>query len=200
MNKFWGILLIIILIIIEIQYFSLLNKEEEYKEVIVEVSQTELIDSLKDCLVFIENSGNGVVITSDGLVLTLNSIINNNSQFIIKDQSLIYEVLKRDKASDLALVQLGKQGLDTNCKYSLDDVKQGDEVYVLGINGKGEYIFNKGIVKNISELIHTNISEDDSLSGAIAFNHVGEIIGIVKINNGSIDIIPSIILKEFTGL
>lgn len=200
MNKFWTIILILALIFIESQILSFYNTEDE---ILIEEAtvNNELIDSLKDCLIFIENSGNGIVLTSDGVVLTLSSIINTNSEFIIKEQSLIYEVLKRDRINDLALVQLGKQGIETNCQYSLDDIIQGQDIYILGIDEDKQYVFNKGIVKNISDLIHTNIIEDESLSGSIAFNEEGKIIGMVKINNnGFVDIIPAILLKEFTGL
>ncbi len=201
MNKFWLVILIFILVFVGIQCISLFNQQAEPVVIIDnEINETELIDSLKDCLVFIENSGNGIVLTSDGVILTLSSIVNNNSAFIIKEKSLLYEVLKRDNSNDLALVQLGKQGLDINCQYSLEDIEQGDEVYILGINSNKQYIFNKGIIKNISDLIQTNIIEDKSMNGAVAFNSEGKIIGMVKMNNEIVNIIPSIILKEFTGL
>jgi len=173
-------------------------------------------DFIKDHIKEIQNSvlyitdlnskkeSSGLILTSDGLVLTLNSNVPKNSDFDFKflGKSKVYEIRKRDAERDLALVQIGEVNLKP-CSFAQDtNITLGDQVYILGLNKEGEYIFGEGVVKNISEkYIQTNIYGDSSFNGAPIFNEKGDILGIGRLNNNKlVDIILINDIKDFLNL
>ena len=174
------------------------------------LSETDFIKSfLKD----IQNSvlhvtdlntkeeGSALILTSDGLVLTLNSNIlkNNDYDFKLKGKSKVYEVKKRDPKKDLALVQIGEFNLKP-CSFAQEDIPitLGEKVYILAEESNGEFVFGEGVLK--SETGKTNILADSIFNGAPVFNKSGSIIGIAKNNHNLVDIILINSIKEFIDL
>lgn len=171
------------------------------------------IDFIKDHIKEIQNSvihitdlntkkeSSGLVLTSDGLVLTLNSNVpkNNDFDFRFLNKSKVYEIRKRDVKNDLALVQIGEINLRP-CSFAQDvKVALGDKVYVLGLNKEGEYVFGQGIIKNT--LAQTDIHGDPVFNGAPIFNEKGAILGIGRLNNNHlVDIILINDIKDFINL
>lgn len=173
-------------------------------------------DFIKDHIKEIQNSvlyitdlnskkeSSGLILTSDGLVLTLNSNVPKNSDFDFKflGKSKVYEIRKRDIERDLALVQIGELNLKP-CSFVQDtNISLGDQVYILGLNKEGGYIFGEGVVKNTSDkYIQTNIYGDPSFNGAPVFNEKGDILGIGRLNNNKlVDIILINDIKDFLNL
>lgn len=150
-----------------------------------------------------KKQSSAVILTSDGLVLTLNSNVpkGNDFDFKVLGESKVYEIRKRDFNNDLALAQIGEVGLKP-CTFANKDVNLGDSVYILGADKNGVHVFGKGSIKYISDsIIKTDILGDSLFNGAPIFNKEGAILGIGKLNqNNLVDIILIRKIKTFIEL
>ncbi|WP_078849919.1 S1C family serine protease [Streptomyces sp. NRRL F-5126] len=83
-----------------------------------------------------ESIGSGIVITSDGQVITNNHVVAGASQIKVKmDSGKTYtaSVMGTDPAKDLALIKLeGASGLKTASLGNSDNVRVGDQVVAIG--------------------------------------------------------------------
>ncbi|MDD4661871.1 MAG: serine protease [Candidatus Pacebacteria bacterium] len=215
-NKKLFTIFIFILLLQSVWFYYLISNiskvEVVQKQETVVLSQT---DFLKNYLKEIQNTvlsvtdlntskqGSGIVLTSDGLILTLASNVPKNDDFDFKflNKSKVYEIKKRDLNKDLALVQIGEVGL-TPCVFSVDsEVYLGEEVYILGVDKESSYVFGEGYIKTIKEdIAKTNILGDDVLNGAPVYNNKGEVLGISKVNNNLVEIILINNIKDFINL
>jgi len=150
--------------------------------------------------------GSGLIVAADGLIVTLADLVPQGSDFsfFIEEKALSYQVLKRDLKENLALIQVEKDNLPTLSFASLDDLKLGERVFLVGaaFNDKiNKKIVNEGIVKCFDkEIIETNIFEEEKLSGSTLFNIEGEILGLNIVNSkGEISAIPNSKIREFAG-
>lgn len=147
--------------------------------------------------------GSGIILTSDGLILTLASNVPKNNDFDFKflGKSKVYEIKKRDLVKDVSLVQIGEVNL-TPCVFVKEtDLYLGEEVFVLGIDNKENYVFGQGYLKSIEEeTVKTSILGDDVFNGAPVYNNKGEVLGISKVNNNLVEIILINNLKDFINL
>jgi len=161
--------------------------------------------------------GSGLIVTSDGLVVTLADLVPQGSvfSFYINGSSTSYQILKRDLKENLALIKIGQTNMPTLSFADLEKIKLGERIFLignvfsakggpaLGGNGKISYLAaNEGIVRNFNEdFIETNISEKNYLSGSPLFNIEGEVLGINTINSeGKVIAIPISKIKIFIGL
>ncbi|MFH1582247.1 MAG: serine protease [bacterium] len=156
--------------------------------------------------------GSGLIITSDGLMVTLASLVPLDSEysFFIDGKKYSYQILKRDFVNDLALVKLGKTNLPVINFANLDEISLGERVFVLGITFEElekeiistGFSANEGIIKKLDkDIISTNIIENKIMLGSSLFNIKGEIIGLAVVNNrGEINVISVTQIKEFVGL
>lgn len=151
--------------------------------------------------------GSGLIVTSDGLVVTLASLIPQGSffSFFINGSSTSYQILKRDLKENLALVKIGRTNLNTLGFADLEKIKLGEKVFLSGVvfeNKIASLVVNEGIVRSFSEdLIETNISEKIVFNGSPLFNIEGEVLGINTIGpEGKVIAIPISKIKEFIGL
>lgn len=151
--------------------------------------------------------GSGFIISSDGLMVTLSSLIPQGSiiNFFIEEEGIQYKILKRDASQDLALVKLEKNNLTTRGFANSENNKLGERVFLMGIvfYGKGDFqkIVNEGIIQSFNEdYIKTNIFERDTIEGSPLFDIEGNLLGINTINSeGKIIAIPVDKIKSFTG-
>ena len=93
-------------------------------------------------------TGSGLVLTSDGLTVTLASLVPAGSEADVNikgGDNNAYQVLKRDNESNLALLKLSAAGLSTDGFYDLSKLEIGMRVFVLSNNG-GSYSIDEGIV------------------------------------------------------
>jgi hypothetical protein len=186
-------------------FVQVINKEEK---VYIE-ENTALIDTIKnikDSVVILKTEYNnkeirgfGMVLTSDGLVVTLAENIPQGSvsNITIKgEENISYQVLKRDLGDNLALIKVDKNNLQTKEFFDLSKLGMGERVFILSD------IANEGIVKIFNDdLIKTSIIESEIINGAPVFNIKGEMLGIgLKNASSAIDIIPVSKIKSFAGL
>ncbi|MEK9135084.1 MAG: trypsin-like peptidase domain-containing protein [Patescibacteria group bacterium] len=143
--------------------------------------------------------GSGLIVTSDGLAVTLNSLIPQGSAlyFYINGSSTSYQILKRDSKENLALIKVGRIDLPTLSFADLEKIKLGERVFLVGVG-----VANEGIIRSFSkDFIETNIFEKNIISGSPLFDIEGSILGINTIDEeGRVIAIPISKIKKFIGL
>lgn len=126
-----------------------------------------------------EAAGSGVILTSDGLVLTNNHVIEGSTEITVTDpstgQTYTARVVGTDATSDIAVLQLeGASGLTTATVDDDGDPAVGDTVTAVGNSeGGGTLMAASGPVTALGESITTQsegVSEGESLSNLIAVN------------------------------
>ena len=151
--------------------------------------------------------GSGLVVTSDGLMVTLAELVPQGSDFsfFIGNSPVLFQVLKRDLAENLALVKISDAVLTTTSFARLDKLKKGERVFLIGAvfeEGISVKSVNEGIVKSFDEnLIRTSMLEDGSMAGSPLFNIEGDVLGINTIDSqGNVSAIPIAKIKKFIGM
>lgn len=192
---------------------QIINKEE--KVYIQEnTALTNAIKNIKSSIVGIKSgnkiNGSGVIVTSDGLIVTLaeNVPLGLESNISIDaEDNITYQVLKRDLANNLALIKVEKNNLSTRSFFDLSKIEEGMRVFILSksFNYSAVKFFfsaNEGIVKSFNEeIIKTNIVETGRVEGSPVFDIEGNILGLAyKDANNFINIIPVSKIKFFAGL
>jgi len=150
--------------------------------------------------------GSGLIITSDGLVVTLAELVpqGSNFSFFVEGQSANFQILKRDLKENLALVKIEKSNLPIVSFANLEKLKLGERVFLVGVIFEKEElskIVNEGIIKSFSEdFIKTNIFENYLLKGSPLFNIEGEVLGLNTIDKeGKVLSLPISKIKTFSG-
>jgi S1-C subfamily serine protease len=151
--------------------------------------------------------GSGIIVTSDGLMVTLAELVPYNSSysFFVDGKQVSFQILKRDLDENLALVKISDSILNTAGFAKLDKLKIGQRVFSLGIFFEEKTslkMANEGIVKYFNEnFIQTNIVESSFMAGSPLFNIEGEILGINMIDSaGRVNTIPISKIRNFIGI
>ncbi len=189
---------------------QVINKEEK---IYVEENTvlTSKIKEVKDAVVGIKSgniTGSGLIVTSDGLIVTLASNVPTGSgaDIIINgEENIPYQILKRDMNSNLALVKVDKNNLLTRGFFDLSQLEEGKRVFLISkpyLNGKFLLSANEGIVKSFDENnIVTNMFEAGRVDGAPVFDIEGNILGLsYKDAENIVNVIPVSTIKSFVGL
>jgi len=161
----------------------------EKKEIIVQenVALQEAIEKTERAVIGVKTEtkagkilqGSGLIVTADGLVITLAELVPHGSvfNFFVGGERIGFQILKRDLENNLALIKLDKTGLLTTAFADLKKLKPGERVFLIGRWPK--LTVNQGIVKGFDEnFIQTNIFEKPILAGSPLFNIKGEVLGI----------------------
>lgn len=152
--------------------------------------------------------GSGLIITSDGLMVTLADLIPQGSSFFsffVEGKPVVFQILKRDLKNNLALAKIEEINLPTVSFADFEKIKLGERVFLVGTIFEGKTIkkiVNEGIVRSLNEdLIETNISEKNNLAGSPLFNIEGEVLGLNTINSEDMVFsVPISKIKQFLGL
>ena len=153
--------------------------------------------------------GSGLIVTSDGLVVTLAELVPKGSDFsfFVDGRLVPFQILKRDLEKNLALVKIEKGNLPTVSFANLEKIKLGERVFLVGVIFQNQkitlpgYVVNEGIIKSFDEnSIQTNISEESRLQGSPLFNIEGQVLGLNAITlDGKVIAIPISKIKSFIG-
>ena len=170
------------------------------------------IQEVKNTVVALKSSGtragSGLVYTSDGLIVTLSSLVPTGFKIMIYPEGqdpLEAQVLKRDVKNNLVLLKIEDMGLKTAGFVGNGGVKLGERVVLLAKiieKGEGTLIVNMGIVKKVEEdSLSTSIVENENVDGAPLFDVEGRVAGLADADlQGNIFVIPSSVLRTFLGL
>ena len=149
--------------------------------------------------------GSGLIVTSDGLMVTLTELIPAGSAFtfFVEGKPLPYQVLKRDSGNNLALVKLEGSNFTTVAFADFEKLRRGERVFLISKSGslEGEMMVNEGIVKTFDEnFIQTNIFEETRVLGSPLFDIEGRFLGLNTINRkGQVSALPIIKIRAFLG-
>jgi len=149
-----------------------------------------------------EAAGTGIVLRSDGLILTNNHVIAGSTRTVVTDESTgrsyEAEVVGTDAVHDVAVLQLvGASGLTTAALDTDDDVMIGDAVASIGnAGGTGDLVTAAGTVADLDQsitvrdertgaaralagLIEVDADVVPGDSGGPLIDDEGEVVGIV---------------------
>jgi len=164
----------------------------------------EAIKEVEDTIVGL-NNGSGIIITSDGLIVTLADVLPKTEKYLfLEGEKVNFEVVRKDLEQNLALIKVDQKNT-LACKFAdLSDIKMGQKVFLLGTlleNGIPKNITNQGSIKMFDdEIIYTNILEDEILNGSPLFNVWGEVLGLNIIDeNGKVSAISIDEVRKFAG-
>lgn len=194
---------------------TIINPTEEIT-ITENIAIQEAIDKVSDSLVLVQayqdkkllNQGTGFLITSDGLLLTSGDlVVTGASHYSVlrNGYSLTAEFVKRDLENNLALFRIEDEHLSVVSLVSLDDLKLGQRVVLVGvelIESQLNKFVNVGIIRSISNgTLKLNLNEDEALAnGSPLINIKGEVIGLNLVDDkGLLKTIPVEKIKEFTG-
>ena len=151
------------------------------------------------------NNGSGLIITSDGLIITLADLLPKTENYLFwEGEKINFEVSRKDLEQNLALIKIERNNLPV-CRFAdLAELKIGQRVFLVGViieNKILKKIVNEGIIKIIDEsAIRTNIFEKSILKGSSLFNIKGEVLGLNTIDSeGKITAIPITEIRKFAG-
>jgi len=164
----------------------------------------EAIKKVEDAVIGFDN-GSGIVITSDGLIVTLADVLPKTEEYLfLEGEKVNFEVIRKDLEQNLALIKIDQKNILT-CKFAdLADIEMGQKVFLLGTiieNKIPKNITNQGSIKMFDDdIIHTNILEDKVLNGSPLFSVEGEVLGLNIIDNqGRVSAIPIDKIRKFAG-
>lgn len=144
-------------------------------------------------------AGSGVIVTSDGYILTNNHVVAGASEEgiqveMVDGSQYIAKLIGRDPSTDLAVIKVDGSDLPTAAIGSSDDVEVGQIAFAvgnpLGLNstvtmgivsaiGRGQLNLNRDAGGyGIEDFIQTDAAINPGNSGGGLFNLEGELIGI----------------------
>lgn len=167
-----------------------------------------------------EISGSGLAIASDGLIVTLSSLVPQNYQttVFLDGQNFVPQIIKRDPKQNLVLLKIGKENLSAPLFADFDKIKLGEKVFlsarVLENNAVSQSgavktppaeffkkIVEDGIIKSLDEnFIKTSISDKTAVNGSPLFDIEGKVLGLnIADKEGGISSVPVKTIKLFAG-
>jgi len=148
--------------------------------------------------------GSGLIVTSDGLILTLTDLVPVGSEInlFFDGKKSIPKVLQRKE--NLALLKIEEKNLPTIGFADFEKIKLGERVFLVGMIFEKEIqrrTVNEGIIKTFDEnSLQTNIFEKNNLQGSPLFNIEGQIVGLNTIDKeGKVSAVSIKKIREFLG-
>lgn len=142
-----------------------------------------------------EGLGSGVIVTSDGYILTNNHVVEDADELKITltdDRDFVARVVGRDPKTDIAVLKIDATGLPTVTFADSDKLRVGDVVFAVGnplgvgqtvtmgiISAKGRS--KLGLLENVSgyeDFIQTDAAINMGNSGGALVDARGRLVGI----------------------
>jgi len=186
----------------------------EKKEIIIQENTAlkEAIDKVQRSSFFVQTiykgkeiQGSGFILTSDGLAVTLASLVPFGGKFIfyVEGKPVHFQILKRDFKNDLALIKFEKNNLTTRSFFDLEKLNLGERILLVAQFKREkeiESLVDEAIVKNFNKnYIETNFSKDSRILGAPVFDIRGDFLGLVFEEKEKVFVLPVTKIKEFSG-
>ena len=154
--------------------------------------------------------GSGLILTSDGLMITLAELIpiGSTPDLFLEEKQVSFQVLKRDSKENLALIKLEGSSFTTTGFTSLERLKIGERVFLLGATFEQgqtlriKRVANEGIVRAFDDnFIQTSIFEKSNLAGSPLFDIEGNVLGLNTVDRaGRVNAISIKKIRDFTGI
>ena len=148
--------------------------------------------------------GSGLVFTSDGLVAVPYSLFppGASAEIVANGKKTTFEMIKRDKNKNLAILKLENSNWQTASFYNLDNLKLGERVFVAGTLASGGNFVDEGVVRDFTaDVINTSIVEKAEAQGSPVFDIEGNIMGIATVDKiGWVSVLPIAAIKTISGL
>ena len=188
----------------------------ERKTVILQenVALQEAVEKVEKAVVAVKSKtlegkvlkGSGLVVTTDGLIITLAELVPQGSDFYfyVDEKWPSYQILKRK--NNLALIKIDQEeGLSTHGFADLKKTRLGERVFLVGFDFSTttpQKVVNQGIIKSFGEnSIQTNIFEKATMAGSPLFDIEGKVVGLCTVDEeGQISAIPITTIRHFIGL
>lgn len=156
----------------------------------------DAIEEVKTSVVAVRSEtgfGSGLVASSDGLVVTLNSVANGTSTVVYQGQQLKAGLVKTE--GKFTVLRINKDNLPTPAFIDIEQARLGQRVFLIGKLFKEKElvtVINHGIIKYFDKNgIHTNIFEIKTLGGSPLLDIKGDVLGLVTIDRqGKVTSIP----------
>ncbi len=175
---------------------------EEARPSVVEI-QTESVSSDSWMQQYVtQGAGSGVIITSDGYIVTNNHVIEGASKITVTtsdQQEYEAELVGTDSITDIAVLKIDAKGLTPATYGNSDQLAVGDMAVAIG-NPLGELggTVTAGIISALDRelsidgktmtLLQTDSSINPGNSGGGLFNGDGQLIGIVVAKSSGSDV------------
>jgi Do/DeqQ family serine protease len=137
-----------------------------------------------------EGAGSGVIISSDGYIVTNNHVVDGADELTVTlndNREFSARIIGTDKNTDLALIKVNATGLPAIKVISSDDIKVGEWVLAIGHPLNLRATVTAGIVSakarslganGVEAFIQTDAAINQGNSGGALVNARGELIGI----------------------
>lgn len=137
-----------------------------------------------------EGAGSGVLISSDGYIVTNNHVVDGADELTVTlsdNREFSARIIGTDKATDLALIKINTTNLPSIKVISSDDIKVGEWVLAIGHPLNLRATVTAGIVSakarslganGVEAFIQTDAAINQGNSGGALVNANGELIGI----------------------
>ena len=137
-----------------------------------------------------EGSGSGVIISSDGYIVTNNHVVSEADELLVKlndNREFKGRIIGTDEQTDLALIKIEGKDFPTLPIGNSDDLKLGEWVLAVGNPFNLTSTVTAGIVSakarsmganSIESFIQTDAAINPGNSGGALVNSKGEVIGI----------------------
>jgi serine protease Do len=150
--------------------------------------------------------GSGLVLTSDGYLVTLASLVPQGSTFgfYVDNSWPAFQVLKRDFNNNLALIKVESSGLKTRGFADLAKIRLAEPVFLAAVDFSSttpQNRVNAGIITYLGDnLLKTNIIDDQAVSGSPLLDTEGHVVGLSVVgSDGRVSAIPIDIIRIFSG-
>lgn len=198
--------------------FQSVSRTDSLGEVVTNMSLPEIAETARDSVVeittetvsgssrmhqfVVEGAGSGVVITSDGYIVTNNHVIEDATTIKVRltsGESYDAALIGKDSQTDLAVIKITASDLTPVVLGNSGDLKVGDLAVVIG-NPLGELggTVTDGIVSALDReitidgetmtLLQTNAAINPGNSGGGMFNAEAELVGIVNAKSSGSDV------------
>ncbi|MEA4853817.1 MAG: trypsin-like peptidase domain-containing protein [Christensenella sp.] len=149
-----------------------------------------------------EAAGSGIIISSDGYIVTNNHVIEDAQSITVRlstEESYEAKLIGRDPQMDLAVLKIDAEGLTPVTMGDSGELSVGDTTVAVGnpLGTLGGTVTN-GIVSALNReidlgdgtmtLIQTNAAINPGNSGGGLFNGQGELIGVVVAKSGGTNV------------
>lgn len=149
-------------------------------------------------------AGSGIILTQDGLLATLNSIVPPEAkvyQVSLADQILKGKIIYRDRNTNLAILSVAASGLNV-AKLSQDSPALGQNLVVLAktfnFNQISSYVAQALVsyIDNTNETWGVGLAYDQMLYGGSLIDTDGAALGIIDFQGRRASLIKSQTLKD----